>query len=71
MCPRGHVSWNSTGVRFELVDTGTTTHGPGTETQTCSPSHSFAAPPGAAATSAAAATAASEQTTRRTLTRPP
>ena len=64
MWPRGHVSWYSTGVRFEPVDAGTTTHGPGTETQIWSPSHSFAAPAGTAATSAAAATAATESDTR-------
>ncbi len=46
MWPRGHVSWYSTRARDRPVDAGTTTHGPGTGTHTCSPSHSFAAPAG-------------------------
>jgi hypothetical protein len=57
-------------VRSELVDAGTTTHGPGTETQICNPSHSFAAPAGTATASAAAATATT-QTARSILTRRP
>jgi hypothetical protein len=65
----GQVSWNSTRCRGAVVEAGTTTHGPGTETQTMSPSHSFA-PPAGAATASAAPVTTSAQITRRRLTEP-
>src|SRR5262249_59421361 len=42
--PRGHESWNCAPPRTLPSSTGTTTHGPRTFTQTCSPRHSLVAP---------------------------